>query len=118
MTEEKFPDDLTEETIKKWYTVEEISGYKFLKIKPGMFTPPKVEGPPDFLPKVTTYKKKKPIVHNLLRCQRLTVSWIVCIRQSNNDVTHTRNENSNEVPDVWNGFNTISKYKNRTQNYT
>ena len=57
--EEKFPDmdNLTEEDKKKWFTIEVVGGYKFLKVKPEMFTPPKVEGPAVFLGKVTTYKK-------------------------------------------------------------
>jgi len=59
--EDKFPDmdNLTEEDKKKWFTVDEIAGYTFLKVKPEMFTPPTVEGPAVFLGKVATYKSQE-----------------------------------------------------------
>lgn len=59
---EKFPsdlDNLSEEDKKKWFTVEEFAGRKILKVKPEMFTPPKVEGDPVFLFEETEYQKQE-----------------------------------------------------------
>lgn len=47
------------ENIKKWFTLGEIGGQRVVKVIPGSFTPPIVQGPAIFHGKVTTYEMKE-----------------------------------------------------------